>query len=229
MKRTTTFSALLTMLVLSMTLASCSKDDTKIAMKLSGEWEGYWGMYYSVPEHPEWGEWDSYMSTVVFGPDPHVEYATFGRGYQIDWYDKTPNAQGIVSPYERMTYYFDWEVHNGNIYLKYPDEPSFNVVIYAPNYDLKKKHFRGSFNNSNTYFDLYAVDKYYDWWDYARLNTERAIYWTWVGTEAIAVLTYGNYYYANTRADGTPAEVSDSTATETRQPIRIGNRFADGK
>lgn len=222
-KLTTTLTVLA---ALCLTLASCSKDDTKIAMKLSGEWEGYWGMYYSDPAHPEQGEWDSYMSTVVFGPDPHVEYATFGRGYQIDWYDDKPNEQGYVSPYERMTYCFDWEVHDGKIYLKYPNEPNFNVTIR--DYDLTKKHFTGYFNNSKKRFDLRAVDKYYSWWDYARLNTERAIYWTWVGVEVIGVLTYDNYYYANTRADGTPVNASDSTATEGRMPVRIGNRFAEG-
>lgn len=205
-------------------LASCSKDDTKIAMKLSGEWDGYWGMYYFDPDHPEWGEWDSYQSTVVF--EPYEEYGTSGRGYQMDWYGEQLNDQGYKSPYKYMTYYFDWWVSNGKIRISYPTNPDFNVTIR--DYDLSKQRFTGYFNNSTTRFDLHAIEKWYDWWDYAQLNTERAIYWTWVGTTVIGAFTYDNYYYTKTRNGETPVD-SLGNPIEVRTPVHIGNRFAEGK
>ncbi len=226
MKKTSTLSCIVATLGLCLLFTSCSKDE-KIAMRLSGEWEGYWGMYYYDPMHPEWGEWDSDYSTVVF--QPYEEYGTNGDGYQIDWYSNQPNDKGYVSPYERMTYHFTWRVVGKNIILNYPVNPEYNVTIKNGEYDLSKKHFMGYFNNSTTRFDLMATSKFYSWWDYARLNTYRAIYWTWVGAETIAMLGddyYNYYYYGKTRSGEVPVD-SAGTPVEVRTPVQIGNRFAE--
>ena len=65
-------------------------------MVLSGEWEGYWGMYYTDTEGKQY---DSYQSSVVFYPDE--KYDTKGQGYQIDWYRREDGA-----PYEKTFYSF---------------------------------------------------------------------------------------------------------------------------
>ncbi len=146
MKRKNGLLGILATLCLCMVFTSCHKDE-KIAMKLSGEWEGYWGMYY---EDRELGQFDSYKSSVVFYPDE--KYDTKGKGYQIDWYSQTPNALGNKSPYEKMFYEFTWYVDKKIIYLTYPGHPELNSRIR--NYELSKKHFTGYFNNSPTRFDL---------------------------------------------------------------------------
>ena len=221
MKRKNGLLGILATLCLCMVFTSCHKDE-KIAMKLSGEWEGYWGMYY---EDRELGQFDSYKSSVVFYPDE--KYDTKGKGYQIDWYSQTPNALGNKSPYEKMFYEFTWYVDKKIIYLTYPGHPELNSRIR--NYELSKKHFTGYFNNSPTRFDLDAIWKVYKWSDYAALNMETAntiLCWTWAGLVIASELSADNYYYyeAKTRvADGS----ADNAAPVEQHAIRVGNRFAE--
>lgn len=214
MKKTSTLSCIVAILGLCLLFTSCAKDE-KIAMKLSGEWEGYWGMYYS---DPELGEFDSYKSSVKF--IPNEKYDTRGEGYQVDWYDKTPNAQGNVSPYERLSSYFTWEVINKTIYLTYPKHPNYNVRI--SDYELTKKHFTGRFNDSSTHFDLHNIWQLYKWSDYASLNTSYFLAWTWVGLDVASTIAYDSYYWTRDAAnEETPIPMEDG------HTIQMGNRFAE--
>lgn len=49
MKQKKQLLSILAVTCVCMVCTSCHKDE-KIAMKLSGEWEGYWGMYYEDPD-----------------------------------------------------------------------------------------------------------------------------------------------------------------------------------
>ncbi len=227
MKRKNGLLGILATLCLCMVFTSCHKDE-KIAMKLSGEWEGYWGMYY---EDRELGQFDSYKSSVVFYPDE--KYDTKGKGYQIDWYSQTPNALGNKSPYEKMFYEFTWYVDKKIIYLTYPGHPELNSRIR--NYELSKKHFTGYFNNSPTRFDLDAIWKVYKWSDYAALNMETAgtiLCWTWTGLVIASELTSDSYYYYGTEygaktRDADAAAESSVTPAEKAPAFKLGNRFAE--
>ena len=223
MKKKNQLLSIFATLCLCMVFTSCNKDE-KIAMKLSGEWEGYWGMYY---EDPELGQFDSYKSSVVFYPDE--KYDTKGKGYQFDWYNQQPNAQGNTSPYEKMFYEFTWYVDKKVIYLEYPGHSELNARIR--DYNLKKKHFTGYFNNSATRFDLDAIWKAYKWSDYAKLNTATVgtiLCWTWVGLEVFAAVSSDNYYYYEAKGRGFDASTnSNADSTEKVPIIKIGNRFVE--
>ena len=216
MKRSNQILGVIAMLCVGFLFTSCHKDE-KIAMKLSGEWEGYWGMYYTDEEG---NQYDSYQSSVVFYPDE--KYDTKGQGYQIDWYNQADGG-----PYEKLFYSFTWYVDKKVIYLNYPGHPELNSRIR--NYDLSKKHFTGYFNNSNTRFDLDAIWKVYKWSDYAALNMETAgtiLAWTWTGLVVASEIASDSYYYYDYEAR-TRGENIDEMPKEKAPSIKLGNRFAD--
>ena len=222
MKKRNQIFGIFAMLCVGMLFTSCHKDE-KIAMKLSGEWEGYWGMYYTDENGKQY---DSYQSSVVFYPDE--KYDTKGQGYQIDWYRKEDGG-----PYEKMFYSFTWYVDKKIIYLNYVGHPELNARIR--NYDLSKKHFTGYFNNSPTRFDLDAIWKVYKWSDYAALNMETAgtiLCWTWTGLVIASELTSDSYYYYGTEygaktRDADAAAESSVTPAEKAPAFKIGNRFSE--
>lgn len=218
MKQKKQLLGIITALCLCMLCTSCHKDE-KIAMKLSGEWEGYWGMYY---RDAEGHEYDSERSSVVFYPD--AKYDTKGQGYQIDWYKKENGGL-----YEKMFYEFTWFVEDKVIYLTYPGHPELNSRIR--DYKLSKKSFSGYFNNSSAHFDLDAISKVYSWSDYAKLNMSTAntiLAWTWTGLVIASELSSDNYYYYSREID---TDGDENSTRRGAQPVdkeynfTVGNRF----
>ena len=214
MKRTTTLSALLTMLILSVALSSCSKDEI-IANRLAGGWKGDWGMAYTDKnKHKHYANY----SIVEFYPEDDFE--TFGTGYQMDYYD-----DGQYS----LSFYFDWRVDGQRILITYPQNHDLDAYLSKYDYKLKKDHFTGEIHG--TPFDLYKVWKYYKWYDYAdRYATTGIAVLYWVGE-----IPYYNYNSANARQNGTSADStaivpSDSMGKplpDDLLPVRIFNRFAE--
>ena len=211
MKQKQQLLGIITMLCVCMLCTSCHKDE-KIAMKLSGKWTGYWGMYYRDDTGKEY---DSDHSVVQF--IPHEKYDTKGYGYQVDYYTDPE------SPYETVSYYFEWQVLEKDIYLTYPNNPSLSVTI--KDYKLKKDHFYGHFPNSTTEFDLRAIDKVYRWGDYARLNLYDGVaFLCWLSDLA----AYDSYYYYDDYSHGyhwATRSVDDQDSEQAIKAIRIGNRF----
>ena len=220
MKKKTTLSTLLTMLILSVVLTSCSKDE-KIANRLAGGWEGDWGMSY-VDRHGV--QHDSYHSVVEFYPADDFE--TYGHGYQEDYYDE--------GPYSKLGFYFEWSVDHKRIFITYPGHPEYSVRLSNCDYTLKKDHFTGYIGD--TYFDLSKVWKYYKWYDYAARYTATGItILYWVGETSYYYDTSDYYYYANMRSNGsaavpvsiTPYDSIGKPMPDDMRPIRIFNRFAE--
>ena len=136
----------------SMMMTSCHDGDVERSINLSGSWNGDLNMYYGFYDrHGEYWEVDAVESDIVFYPD--YDYATHGYGKQVDWYD--------AGPYERQYYHFDWEIHNGVIYLDYPYDPELNTAIY--DYRMDRDYFSGYFEGSKFKFRLRKIADYYDW------------------------------------------------------------------
>jgi len=146
--------AMLLMATLGMgLLTSCETDpDTDRAMALSGQWYGDFGMYYNYQmPNGDIVTFDSYDTNIVFYPE--YDYACYGWGKQIDYYQ--------YGPYEYQYYQFYWEMRNGVITLRYPYDPELNTSIY--DYRLSYDWFTGYFNGSATPFRLRKLADYYNW------------------------------------------------------------------
>ena len=186
-------------------MTACNSDSGRSEV-LFGEWEGYWGMYYEYEYRGRVYVFDSYMSDVVFYPDHR--YATWGDGYQVDWYD--------YGPYSHISMYFKWEVRNSVIYLTYPGYPEYNSDIY--DYYLDDYRFRGRFNNSSDMFNMRRLT-FYDWAPYYNYDYYYWTYdsWAWDG--------YNGYYYSRAANEGEKGELKGTDSPEGRI-ISIGNRFS---
>lgn len=146
---------LLVSLCLTSVLTSCDTDpDHNVARILSGEWYGDFGMYYTYEHHGRVYTFDSYDTDIKFFPDH--DYATYGTGYQIDYY-----AHG---PYEYQCYSFKWEILDTRIYLDYIDAPELSTCI--SDYEVVNNHFTGWFDGTDSFFDLVKTENYYDSFDY---------------------------------------------------------------
>lgn len=206
MKKTSTLLGILTLLGLCMVFTSCSKDE-KIAIRISGEWEGDWGMSY-VDKNGY--NHDSHYTAIKFYPNE--KFDTEGYGYQEDYYDE--------GPFKKLGYYFEWRVDKKILYINYPGYPEYNAYIH--DYKLKKKHFTGYFGNSNTSFDLIKLEKYYKWYDYAgRYAAAGAAFLLWVAADDFY---YYDDYYPTGRATG--ADMPNDSISDVL-PIKIYNRFAE--
>ncbi len=187
-------------------LTACNRDSER-AEVLFGEWEGYWGMYYETEYRGRIYVFYSDYSDIVFYPDH--KYATWGDGYQVDWYS--------VGPYSSISLYFTWEVRNGAIYLTYPGYPEYNADIY--DYYLDDFRFRGYFGGSGESFDMYLL-RAFDWAPYRGYTYHTWAYdpWVWDG--------YNGYYYTRSTSH---TEDKNAFATESKEGriLRIGNRFKD--
>lgn len=191
-----------------MLLCSCN-DDIERSRVLFGEWQGYWGMFYEYNYRGRIYRFDSYSTDVVFYPDH--EYATYGEGYQVDWYDR--------GPYSRLSFRFAWEVRNGIIYLTYPGFHEYDAEIY--DYYLDDFQFSGYFGNSGSGFRLRKIYDY-DWTPYYSYDYRYWTYdsWNWDG--------YYDYYAKS--LNGTEAVQKDDSDTNAEDGIiRIGNRLAEEK
>ena len=205
MKKTLTFSGIAAMLCIVL-FTSCSKDE-KIAIRVSGEWEGDWGMSYADKEG---NHYDSHNTAIKFFPNE--KFDTEGYGYQEDYYDE--------GPFKKLGYYFTWYVDKKVLYINYPGYPEYNARIY--DYRLKKKHFTGRFGNSSTTFDLIKIEKYYKWYDYLNQYAKAgAAILLWTTLEAF--IDYYDYYPSVRSTEPNPP-------TDTMNdvlPIRIYNRYVE--
>lgn len=205
MKRLYKYTSLFLLLAAGI-FASCDSDTSR-AVLLSGEWEGYFGMYYSYQYYdPRFDrdvvkEFDSYKTDIVFYPD--YNYASHGWGKQVDYY-----ADG---PYEYQYYRFLWAVDNGVVYLQYPGDRELDTQI--SDYRLSDYSFTGYFELTRTRFALRKLYSFYwddytgDYYYYDRPN--------WYDS-----------YYAKSRAAAD--SVPDAAIPVQGSIVRHGNRFTDG-
>ena len=218
MKKAISLFSIIAMAGLCLMFTSCADDDTEEAMVLSGQWQGNWGMYYGYT-YPDgfYDEFDSYDTDIIFYPD--YDYATHGYGYQVDWYDRRPNANGNISPYQRLSYRFNWSIINGVINLTYPGYPEYNTSIR--DYRLNNSHFTGYFPNSSEPFRLNKIQDFYSWYDYDNLYRSYGyvyLEWDWNG------VYYYDSYYAKTRG----VEATDSVGKPTEGRVtKIGSRLSE--
>lgn len=135
----------------AISLSSCDEDfDSSKATRLTGEWYGDFGMYYTYSYKGFVYTFDSYDTDLSFYPA--YDHATFGDGIQIDYY-----AHG---PYEYQYYTFNWDLVDGRIFLTYPGAHELDTEIY--DYELSSNFFSGYFGNSDVFFELDKVENYYD-------------------------------------------------------------------
>lgn len=152
MKKLYYYLSVMLLVVAPLLMSSCHDGDVERAIYLSGSWTGDMKMYYGIEDrHGHYVEFDASLTDIVFYPE--YEYATYGYGKQVDWYDE--------GPYERQYYYFEWRVRNGVLELYYPEDKDLDTKIY--DYDMANGYFTGYFGNSNTKFRLRKVEDYY--WD----------------------------------------------------------------
>lgn len=154
MKKFWTLWMTLCAMVTATALSSCD-DDTSRAVTLSGEWQGDFGMFYEYEYRGRVYTFDSYDTRIVFYPDH--DYATYGYGKEVDYYD--------YGPYAYQYYRFRWYIDQGNLYLEYPYDPSLNTVIH--DYHMSSSTFYGYFGNSNNRFYLRKITDFYDWGGYS--------------------------------------------------------------
>ena len=197
------FMALL--LVSALALTSCRDwEDNNQSVALSGQWRGNFGMFYDYEDrYGRLYTFDSYDTYLTF--IPAYNYATYGRGTQVDYYD--------YGPYEYQYYQFRWEVRNGIVYLTYPYDPDLNTAIrdYRMNYD----YFTGYCDGASEPFRLYKVADFYDWSPYVNNYGyyERA---SWI-------TTYPNYA-PGTRSDAAaPADSASAQGTVLKRGRRLSN------
>lgn len=221
-KTITHFAAIAMLLSLCAVVSSCSKDE-KLSNRLSGTWEGEWGMSYVDRDgHKHYSDY----TVIEFHSDKIFE--TQGFGYQEDYYRD--------GPFEKIGMYFNWSIDHKKIYINYPGYGSYNCRI--DNYVMEKKKFTGYIGN--TYFSLRNIEKDYKWYNYAGFyaattvaGTAAVLLWSW---ECSVPTYYEDYYgyYAKTRGidvpEAGPITMPDGTTvqpTGENCPIRIFNRFAE--
>lgn len=195
MKQKKQLLSILAVTCVCMVCTSCSKDE-KLSNRLSGTWRGNWGMSYIDRDGTQY---NSDNTVIEFHSDKIFE--TQGYGYQEDYYQD--------GPFEKIGLYFNWSIDHQTITINYPGYPEYNCRIR--DYVMKKKHFTGYI--SNTYFDLYNVEKDYKWYDYAGFytattvaGTTAVLLWAWESTTPIYYDDYYGYSYAKTRGTEAPRQ-----------------------
>lgn len=217
MKKTTFIAGIIATLCIAL-FTSCSKDE-KLSNRISGTWEGDWGMSYVDRDGHQY---DSHYTVIEFHSDKIFE--TQGYGYQEDYYTD--------GPFEKIGLYFNWSIDNQVIYLIYPGYSQYNCRIH--DYVMKKKLFTGYIGN--TPFELHNLTKDYKWYNYAGFYTSATVgttivlLWEWGATAPI----YYDDYYAKTRGADAPAPdaitMPDGTTVQPAGkdcPIRVFNRFEE--
>ena len=189
MKKIYTYILMAFVAFFAATFVSCERDpDVDGAMVLSGEWTGDLGMYYSDGFY----EYDAEYSDIRFIPD--YNYATHGTGEEVDYFNR------YYCPIRYQSFYFEWEIRNGAIYLYFPYNRQLDVTIY--DYYLTTSYFSGRMGDSSTTFRLRKLVDYYDWYLYDRSSYYGYGYWD------------SYYYYGKSRENGTAQNVeADTVAT----------------
>lgn len=191
--------------------SSCNEDaDITRSILISGEWKGHFGMFYEIDDpYGNTVRFDSYDTRIKF--IPAYDYATYGEGYQVDWYP--------VGPYEELSFHFYWNIDNGIIHLDYPGyREDYNADIY--NYSLNNDEFTGYFHIGGEEFRLFKLKDYY-WEPYYAYD-----YYPWERASFAWDIYYGYSYSRALKTDEAPA---DSVKADSARIIRIGNRFAEQK
>lgn len=188
------------LLVSIFAFTSCDDDVTK-SIVISGEWRGDFGMYYTYWYDNEELTFDSYDTYIEF--IPAYDYATYGYGKQVDYYD--------YGPYEYQYYYFDWEIQKGVIYLTYRNDHNLGTQIH--DYHLNNDVFSGLCEGATSRFKLYKLTDYYDWSEYDGYYScyDRDLWWN----------EYP-YFKSATRS-------AEEPANHEGYIIKRGNRMVDQK
>ena len=206
MKRIYTYTMMVLLTAMSATFTSCETTDTDMAMALSGQWQGDFGMYYNYEDRGRVYTFDSYDTDIVFYPE--YRYARYGWGKQVDYYE--------YGPYEYQYYKFYWEIVDGEIFLTYPYAPELNTSVM--DYHLTNSYFSGWFTNADTRFVLHKLVDFYDWGPYTNDYS--------YGARGGWYDYYDDpYYYAPTRSDGETETVSTSEG----KIVKRGNRYSETK
>lgn len=183
--------------------------DTEISLDLAGDWNGDFGMYYDYYDrHDRYVcSFDSYDTDISFYPE--YDYAAFGYGYQVDFYEH--------GPYTKIFHTFDWEIRDERIYLYYKGESELNTIIR--DYSLGRSRFSGYFNNASSRFTLKKYSSYYDWRGYCNDCNRDGFYYydrsDWY---------YEDYMYG-TRGNAATVDSAALQADGKNFTIRYGNRF----
>lgn len=189
------FQMMLIAITTCMALSSCNaywydyNDDYDQSKALSGQWQGDFGMNYTYRYGGRTYTFDSYDTDVVFYPDHNG--ATYGWGKQVDWYE--------YGPYEYIYNRFNWEIVDGIVYLRYPNDPRMNTNIY--DYHMTNDRFTGYFDDSYEQFCLYKIRDYYNWTPYVNTSGYGSRY-DW----------YDGYYryYAKKHTTAAPADTASA-------------------
>lgn len=224
MKKAFTLFNIVALLGICAAFTSCTDEDVDESMILSGQWQGNWGMYYDYEYRGKIYTFDSYDTDIVFYPE--YDYATYGYGYQVDWYNR--------GPYTRMSYRFRWSIKDGIVYLTYPGYPEYNTSIRE--YYLNNSRFTGYFTNGTEKFTLHKIADYYDWsyyYDYGDYHYWYNDSWSWGGYYDGGYYDggyygdgyyYDDYYYAKTR-ETVKSEPADSV--KEGRIVKVGSRLAE--
>ncbi len=191
-------------MLFSIMFTACTDNDTEQAMALSGEWRGDFGMYYNYEDRGRVYTFNSYDTRIVFYPE--YDYATYGWGKQVDYYE--------YGPYEYTYYEFRWNIRYGIIYLTYPYDRSLDTQI--SDYRMTNDYLRGYFPGG-TQFRLYKMMDYYDWgWSYDDWGYDYRPGW-------------GDYYpyYAPQKEDSdlSSGKQERNTAQTEGRVLSRGNRY----
>ena len=159
--------------LLTMTTATSCDRDREEAYVLSGEWQGNFGMYYydGYSDRTFWADYTDIRFV------PSYDYATYGYGEEIDFF-RWP------CPIRYQSFYFQWEIRHGVIYLSFPYNHGLDVAIH--DYRLNYDYFEGYFGDSNDYFRLVKLVDFYGWNSYDPSSYYGYSY-------------YDGYYYAKGR------------------------------
>ena len=204
MKKMYNYLVLLAALTMGLTFASCDDEDVSIAMNLSGDWQGDFGMYFS----DGWREYDAAYTYLRF--TPRYDYATEGMGEEIDFFD-------VRSPIRSQSFLFKWRVVNGVLQLRYLYAPELDVDIR--NYVMDRNYFSGRV--ANTTFTLGKLYDYYGWYG-STYDDYYGHYNDYYGYGGYGDYGYNRdyYYYGKTRTAD-----ADSTDTASAPTITMGRRF----
>jgi len=164
---------------MGLTFTSC-EDDVEEARVLSGEWQGDLGMYFSDGYY----EYDADYTDIRF--EPHSQYHSSGWGEEIDYFYRN-------CPIRYQSFYFEWRIDFGVLYLHYPYNPELDVSIR--DYRLTYNFFTGWIGDYK--FRLNKLVGYYDW----NLYNPTSYYGYQYYDDY-----YDPYYYGKTRA----GEANDS-------------------
>lgn len=170
-------------LCIASTLTSCLDEDEIKSSIITGEWHGDFGMYYDYDCHTcdHVHTYYSAETSLIFYPSH--DYSTHGYGYQKDYYD--------YGPYRTQSYYFEWEMNDGVLYIDYPYDSYLNTEIH--NYRMSDSMFTGRIGNNGDTFHLYKVADISDWSCYGSgyYYYEERYYWHSVANKACSADSVG--------------------------------------